>query len=73
MRITSNTGGRVAATRSGTWSPSAAHHLIGIHKEYIDVWGKAPDELTWEGIVRPGPAPDAQAPPRESRPDAVPG
>ena len=37
----------------------AAHHLIGVHKRFIRVSGKAPDELIWEGIVRPGPPPEA--------------
>jgi hypothetical protein len=32
----------------------AAHHLIGLHEEYISVSGKAPDGLKWEGVVRPG-------------------
>jgi hypothetical protein len=32
----------------------AAHHLIGLHKGYISVSGKAPDDLKWEGVVRPG-------------------
>ena len=36
----------------------AAHHLVGVHKGYIRVSGRAPDGLRWEGIVRPGAAPD---------------
>jgi hypothetical protein len=35
----------------------AGHHLIGIHKGYIHVSGRAPDQLVWELGVRPGHAP----------------
>ena len=32
-----------------------AHHLIGIHENYIRISGTAPDDLKWEGVVRPRP------------------
>jgi hypothetical protein len=44
------------------------HHLHGVHKGYIRVRGKAPDELHWELGVRPGMPPLEEFHPEASAP-----